>query len=64
MPQEDQETKTWYHIANKQSIFTYLYTTQVSAQGYNIYVFHFFGHWIMFQQKNSPPPPHPKKKKP
>ena len=44
MPQEDQETKTWYHIANKQSIFTYLYTTQVSAQGYNIYVFHFFGH--------------------
>ena len=45
MPQEDQETKTWYHIANKQSIFTYLYTTQVSAQGYNIYVFLFLVTW-------------------
>ena len=39
MPQEDQETKKWYHIANKQSISIYLYTTQVNAQGYNIYVF-------------------------
>ena len=39
MPQEDQETKKWYHIANKQSIFIYVYTIQVNAQGYNIYVF-------------------------
>ena len=54
MPQEDQETKTWYHIAYKQSIFTYLYTTQVNAQGYKIYIFLFFGHLIEFQQKISP----------
>ena len=44
----------WYHIANKQSIFIYLYTTQVNAQGYKIYVFLFFGHLIEFQQKISP----------
>ena len=37
MPQEDQETKKWYHIANKQRIFIYHYTIQVNAQGYNIY---------------------------
>ena len=55
MAQEDQETKTWYHIAYKQSIFTYLYTTQVNAQGYKIYVFLSFGHLIEFQQKNPPP---------